>query len=239
MSNVIRQFFRAYNDGDLDSCMNFLTEDVVFDYEGGRYDGKKEVLDFLKSKFQLHTRAVPLAMLKTVDGSVRVRWRNKDNQTDQRFESIFVIISGRIAIQYCRPEGIILQDYEQNSIILCVDDDREITELLFDVFCTEAAVLTADSALEALDMIDRHIDRLSVIICDDRMPGMNGITFFSRLKQIFPENHILKIIYTGHFDIGNYAKAIQEGFVDQVCSKNDSLLTLVSEVVRRLKTPVI
>jgi len=77
-------------------------------------------------------------------------------------------------------------------------DDEPINRMLFQsVFKNKYRVLTAESGSSGLEILqdNRNID---VVISDMKMPGMNGIEFINKARELFPEKSYF--ILTG-FDI--------------------------------------
>ena len=75
-----------------------------------------------------------------------------------------------------------------NQNLLIVDDEYEILlgleEMFRYEFDLEVDVYTANSAYEALELLDRV--RFDVVLTDIKMPGMDGITLFERIKENWP-----------------------------------------------------
>jgi two-component system response regulator (stage 0 sporulation protein F) len=77
-------------------------------------------------------------------------------------------------------------------------DDEPINRMLFQsVFKNKYRVLTAESGSSGLEVL-RYNKNIDVVISDMKMPGMNGIEFINKARQLFPE--IFYYILTG-FDI--------------------------------------
>ncbi len=71
-------------------------------------------------------------------------------------------------------------------------------------------VVAYGSAIEALEHLDAEFP--GVVVSDVRMPRMDGLTLFRRLKKIDPDLPVLLI--TGHGDIAMAVDAIREGAYD-------------------------
>jgi DNA-binding NtrC family response regulator len=112
---------------------------------------------------------------------------------------------------------------------LLVDDDewiRNSMSLLFESEgCYLMAVETAEEGMEAL--IKQSYD---VIISDYRLPGMDGLEFFKKIKTSYP--HVIKILITayGSCDVFSRAKTlgvndlIEKPFTLEVIEKSLSRL---------------
>ena len=75
-----------------------------------------------------------------------------------------------------------------NQNLLIVDDEQEILlgleELFKYEFEREIGVYTANSAFEALRLLNTI--RFDVVLTDIKMPGMDGITLFEKIKENWP-----------------------------------------------------
>lgn len=95
--------------------------------------------------------------------------------------------------------------------VLLVDDDAQLLKAMAQTLDLAGfTVLPAASAVEGLRMVSA--DFPGVVISDIRMPGMDGLEFFTRLKTVDPDLPV--ILVTGHGDIPMAVKAIQEGAYD-------------------------
>jgi two-component system C4-dicarboxylate transport response regulator DctD len=100
---------------------------------------------------------------------------------------------------------------EKGNLVLLIDDDADVREATAQAL--ELAgfdVVQFASARVALRYVSPAFD--GVIVCDIRMPEMDGHTFFRRLQKIDPEIALLFI--TGHGDIHEAVAAIREGAFD-------------------------
>ena len=68
--------------------------------------------------------------------------------------------------------------------ILVVDDDKNITDMLVSILEHEGIVEYASNGEEALNILDE--DYCAAIITDVDMPVMNGIEFYNRAVQMYP-----------------------------------------------------
>ena len=70
--------------------------------------------------------------------------------------------------------------------VLVVDDEVQITELIFDVLAHQGVrVDLANTGVEALDQIKKK--DYDVIICDQRMPGVSGQRLYRLVESLNPE----------------------------------------------------
>ena len=92
--------------------------------------------------------------------------------------------------------------------ILIVDDEINNLQLLKRTFRGLYNIITASNGFEALDIINREGDAISLIVSDQKMPEMEGTEFLKRVNETHPE--IVKILLTGHQDTDIIVSAIND-----------------------------
>ena len=119
----------------------------------------------------------------------------------------------------------------QQINILCVDDEVNILSSLKRMLSLAGyEVLTANSGDEGLKILqDSPVD---IIISDMRMPGMNGVQFLQKAKEIKP--NAIKILLTGNADFNDAISAINDGGIFRYLNKpwndRDFLETIRSSI---------
>lgn len=122
-----------------------------------------------------------------------------------------------------------------NYKILVVDDELSNIRLLERIFSPHYDVVKASSGPEGLDMLARH--DVSLILSDQRMPGMTGIEFLQKAAEIRPQ--CVRIILTGYADSGSLIDAINSGVVYKYVTKpwvNSDLLQTVKRGLSHFET---
>ncbi|MGF9693944.1 sigma-54 dependent transcriptional regulator [Rhizobium sp. 0TCS1.26] len=95
--------------------------------------------------------------------------------------------------------------------VILIDDDRDLLRATAQTLDLAGFAVTAcASAAEALPLVD--ISFSGVIVSDIRMPRIDGLELFDRVRAIDPD--IPVILVTGHGDIQMAVKAIQAGAYD-------------------------
>ncbi|MHC4714029.1 MAG: sigma-54-dependent transcriptional regulator [Planctomycetota bacterium] len=98
--------------------------------------------------------------------------------------------------------------------VLVVEDDEiarvALEEQLRDAGHTVTALETAEAALTAVER-----DLFEVAVTDVRLPGMDGITFLEKAKDISPE--IVVIVLTGYGAVEDAVRAMKAGAADYLC----------------------
>jgi DNA-binding NtrC family response regulator len=100
--------------------------------------------------------------------------------------------------------------------ILLVDDDANILQgyqrALRKQFVLEPA-LSGEEGLEAV----RAQGPYAVVVADMQMPGMNGVEFLARVKEIAPDT--VRMMLTGNADQQTALEAVNEGHIFRFLTK--------------------
>ncbi|RJG01045.1 HD domain-containing phosphohydrolase [Noviherbaspirillum sedimenti] len=112
-----------------------------------------------------------------------------------------------------------------SGTLLFVDDEPNILSSLRRLFRPSGyRVLTAESGAEGLAILEK--ERVDLVISDMRMPHMNGAQFLEQVVEMSPDT--VRILLTGHADIGAVVEAINKGriyrYVAKPWEENDILL---------------
>jgi DNA-binding NtrC family response regulator len=96
---------------------------------------------------------------------------------------------------------------EQDSHLLIVDDEDLILDLLQRQLKDRGyKILTASSGESALQLVKTH--PVAVVVSDQSMPGMDGISFLSEVRQF--DDGVVLIMLTGNGSLGHAMEAINE-----------------------------
>nr|HEX4316728.1 response regulator [Kofleriaceae bacterium] len=103
--------------------------------------------------------------------------------------------------------------------VLCIDDEPLVLRGLALALRREFDVLTADGGAGGLAILGEHSD-IAAIVCDMRMPRMDGAAVLARAREIQPNTS--RILLTGQADIEAAIRAINDGqifrFLTKPCS---------------------
>ncbi|MCG8614925.1 MAG: response regulator [Desulfobacterales bacterium] len=112
--------------------------------------------------------------------------------------------------------------------VLLVDDEEEFLEAMsMRLEARGMNVLTASSALEAIDRIKK--DSFDAVIIDYQLPGMDGLNALEQMKDARPESRV--ILLTGYATVEKRQEAIEKGAVDLLEKPVD--LFVLSEKIRK------
>lgn len=107
---------------------------------------------------------------------------------------------------------------EQENLphLLLLDDEAHIISALKRSFRREPwRVHGTTSPEEAMRLLAQH--PVGVVICDQRMPEMNGTEFFRQVRLSHPK--VVRVLLSGYSEISAVTAAINEGAVWKVLSK--------------------
>ena len=81
-------------------------------------------------------------------------------------------------------------------LVLVVDDETRSLDAIRRNLDEDFRILTASSADEARGLLERH--EVSVILCDQRMPGTSGVKFLKEVRELWTDT--VRIIISGYTD---------------------------------------
>ncbi len=130
-----------------------------------------------------------------------------------------------------QPQSTLPDTTDSLPDILVVDDEVDNLDLLRRTFRREYQVTTANSAMEALRLLQEK--EFAVIVSDQRMPEMTGVELFQKARERYP--HTIRILLTGYTDINALVDAINMGHVYRYVTKPWSREEIVMTVKRAVE----
>ncbi|PHV11247.1 response regulator [Chitinimonas sp. BJB300] len=113
--------------------------------------------------------------------------------------------------------------------LLLVDDEANVLSSLSRLFRTDGyQILRASSGPEGLEILAKQ--PVSVVISDQRMPGMTGVEFLRKVRENHPKT--VRIVLSGYTDLKSVTDAINEGAIYKFLTKpwdDAELRALVAE----------
>jgi two-component system response regulator HydG len=130
--------------------------------------------------------------------------------------------------------AVIEEVYKGKTLILVVDDKYNDRETLKTILEDKGyMVATANDGNEAIEMVkSKHFD---IIFLDVRLPGMDGVETFERVKEIDPQ--VTVIMMTGYTEEDLLKKAVSEGAYTCVHKpfNMENLIDIVDSIYREKK----
>jgi two-component system response regulator HupR/HoxA len=99
--------------------------------------------------------------------------------------------------------------------LLVIDDEVRSQEAIRRTLDEEFSVLTASSAEEGRAIMER--ERVNVVLCDHRMPGVTGIDFLKEVRERWPD--AVRMIISGYTDVEDIIAGINEAGIYQYILK--------------------
>ena len=110
------------------------------------------------------------------------------------------------------------KEREQNRhTILIVDDEKDNLQFLKRTLRRKYNILTASDGVEALDVIEKEGNSISLIVSDQRMPNMTGTEFLAKVAEVHP--YIVKMLLTGYSDLEAIVDGVNQCNLFQYISK--------------------
>ena len=117
--------------------------------------------------------------------------------------------------------------------ILIVDDEDMIREVCRDMLAEFGYVtLVASSGAEALGIIRNQTEKIDLVILDQSMPQMDGVTVFRELRRISPN---IKVLLSSGYSEQEVSERFKGLGLDGFIQKPFNLTNLVDKVRRVLK----
>lgn len=102
----------------------------------------------------------------------------------------------------------------RSTTILVVDDEPAILDALEDLLEDDFRVLKATSGADGLRLLEDNT--VSVVLSDQKMPGMKGEEFLAKVA----ENHVTtRVLLTGYTDFDDLVRAVNRGHIYAFVSK--------------------
>lgn len=100
--------------------------------------------------------------------------------------------------------------------LLLVDDEDNIVASLKRLLRRDGYhIVTANSGAQGLQRLAEN--EVDVIISDQRMPGMTGVEFLRRAKELYPET--VRLVLSGYTELQSITDAINEGAIYKFLTK--------------------
>ncbi|MBX3022569.1 MAG: hybrid sensor histidine kinase/response regulator [Bdellovibrionales bacterium] len=115
--------------------------------------------------------------------------------------------------------------------ILCVDDEVDNVDALERLFRKKYTVHKATSGKQALKILEEN--KISLIVTDQRMPGMTGVELLAESMESTPE--AIRILLTGYTDIDSVIAAVNSGQIYRYVTKPWDPVDLANAVDKALE----
>ncbi len=103
-----------------------------------------------------------------------------------------------------------------NRNIMLVDDEQAVLDGIARRLGADYQLTLANAPLGALDILNSG-EKFAVILTDMQMPGMDGLSFIRRAREVSPNSVFLML--TGNQDLPTATRALNEGQVFRYFTK--------------------
>ena len=107
--------------------------------------------------------------------------------------------------------GINERSMSDKEMVAIIDDDESIRKALLRTLVGAGLEVLAFSSAEDF-LVAAEIERVSCVVSDLRMPGIDGLHLQSALAERMP--HVAIVFVTGHGDVPSTVQAMKSGAVD-------------------------
>jgi diguanylate cyclase (GGDEF)-like protein len=131
------------------------------------------------------------------------------------------------------PEG---SDSASERTLLVVDDEPQVVAVFERLLGKEGyRILSAGGAEEGFELL--ALNRVGVVVCDQRMPGMDGIEFLRRVRELYPET--IRIALSGYADMETVTDAVNRDAIYKFFTKpweDDFVRESIRDAFRHFET---
>ncbi len=113
------------------------------------------------------------------------------------------------------PARLVRRERRTRTLLL-VDDEENILAALKRLLRRDGYhIITANSAAEGLQRLAEN--EVDVILSDQRMPGMTGVEFLRRAKELYPDT--VRMVLSGYTELQSIIDAVNEGAIYKFLTK--------------------
>ncbi|RZI78652.1 MAG: EAL domain-containing protein, partial [Rubrivivax sp.] len=113
------------------------------------------------------------------------------------------------------PQGSLGRKARTRTLLLVDDEDNIVSSLKRLLRRDGYHIVTANSGAQGLQRLAENA--VDVIISDQRMPGMTGVEFLRRAKELYPET--VRLVLSGYTELQSITDAINEGAIYKFLTK--------------------
>jgi response regulator RpfG family c-di-GMP phosphodiesterase len=106
--------------------------------------------------------------------------------------------------------------HDSSQRILIVDDDKNLLDAMRRAYRKVFDLTVALGGEEGLEVIDNE-GPFAVVVSDQQMPGMDGVTFLNRVSERSPDT--VRVMLTGNADMDTAIQAVNEGQIFRFLTK--------------------
>ena len=114
-----------------------------------------------------------------------------------------------------------------NKKILYIDDEEINLQLFKHIFSKKYDIITEYCGLDGLNTL-KIIPDIKVIICDMKMPNMNGLEFVTKAKHIY--NDKIYFILSGYDITDEIKMAIESKLIEDYFRKPFNIVAIETEI---------
>jgi len=108
----------------------------------------------------------------------------------------------------------------EKASILLVDDETAFLDAMKRRLSKRGFMVeTAESGLDAMDLLEDRHDGIEVVILDVKMPGIDGIETLREIKRKYPMVEV--VMLTGHATVGSAIEGMKLGAFDYLMKPAD------------------
>ena len=124
------------------------------------------------------------------------------------------------------------QKYDDYTVLF-VDDEDKTRKYFSRLFGEKFDVIMAEDGMQGLELFKENIDRVTVVVTDQRMPNMTGSQLLEKVAELKPS--CVRILSTAYSDIDAAVDAVNKGGVYQYITKPWEVNDLEVSIMRAIE----
>lgn len=109
------------------------------------------------------------------------------------------------------------ESLHSENLILFVDDEEKTRKYFARLFGDKFKIIMAEDGAQALELFNKHMDEVGVVVTDQRMPNMTGSEFLEKISELKPS--CVKMLSTAYSDVDAAIDAVNKGGIYQYITK--------------------
>ncbi|MDR3690732.1 MAG: response regulator [Fimbriimonas sp.] len=147
--------------------------------------------------------------------------------------TIHLPVASKVGVPSVSPALDVAVAKARDTILVVDDDPGARSAIMNAVTALHWNVLSANDGMQALNTIENSVERLSCMVTDLRMPGMDGVELTKVVKEKWPELRV--VVVSGDFWPGS-ANELRDLGVHTLLQKPVSLVALMSALPPDLRS---
>lgn len=125
------------------------------------------------------------------------------------------------------------EDTYNENLVLFVDDEEKTRKYFSRLFGHQFNILLARDGVEALELFHQHIDKIGLVVTDQKMPNMTGSELLEKVAELKPL--CVRVLSTAYADLDAAVDSVNKGGIYRYVTKPWEVSDLEVTLVRAME----